>query len=382
MKKLSFLIIVFAINSVIGQKHQFTNNSDLNSISKRLNILEKKNKKFNFFVDFQGSLDAYNEGSSEMNTNFKIRNLYIELQGNLTDKLFYKVQHRLNKSNRANSLDNLSSATDLAYVGYHFNDKFTIIFGKQFQYWGGFEYDLSPVDIYEYSDYGNNIDCFMLGATFVYDFNKNNEFIFQITDSRANKFEDIYGDLSSQNIKKSTIPLTYIFNWIGNFWDNKLKTSYAVGLQTEAQGKYTYSTTLGAKLNLSKFQLSFDYMRDNSDIDRLGILSSEMKNLPNSPKVFENVIYNSFIAKAEYQPVKKWNVFVKGMYETADGKTLANNFRKSLGYFSGVEYYPFKDEELRIFLIYVGRKVIYKESLPNFNTNRFSLGLIYRMKAF
>ncbi len=225
MKKSLLLVMFFgAFGFSVAQKHKLDKDLRLKSIFQRLNVVEKKSKKFNFFVDFQGSLDAYNEGSNPMNANFKTRNLYIELQGNLTDKLFYKVQHRLNKSNRANSLDNLSNATDLAYVGYHFNDKFTIIFGKQFQYWGGFEYDLSPVDIYEYSDYGNNIDCFMFGATFVYDFNKDNEFIFQITDSRANKFEDIYGDLSSQNIKKSTIPLTYIFNWIGNFFDDKLKT--------------------------------------------------------------------------------------------------------------------------------------------------------------
>ncbi len=109
-----------------------------------------------------------------------------------------------------------------------------------------------------------------------------------------------------------------------------------------------------------------------------------MQPLDNSVHFFEDVKYNSFISKLEYQPLDKWNVFLKGMYETADAKTLPNEFRKSFGYLSGVEYHPFKDEQLRLFLIYVGRKVVYNDEvhLSNFNTNRFSLGLIYRIKAF
>ncbi len=154
-----------------------------------------------------------------------------------------------------------------------------------------------------------------------------------------------------------------------------------MGLQTDAKGEYTYTIATGTMLNLPKFQLVFDYMMDNSDLDRLGIVTADMHAANNSNIVAENVNYHSFIAKAEYQPTQKWNMFLKGIYETADGNNFA---RKSYGYFAGVEYIPFEDQEMRLFLAYVGRKVTYSEipSLSKFDTDKVSLGLIYRIKAF
>ncbi len=51
----------------------------------------------------------------------------------------------------------------------------------------------------------------------------------------------------------------------------------------------------------------------------------------------------------------------------------------------GVEYLPFKDQDLRIFLAYIGRKYVYTKAIPmlqDYNTNRVSLGVMYRIKAF
>ncbi len=220
MKKIFLVIIVFTISFVTAQEQNSEKKTLKMSLSKRFDVLEKKLDKFNFYFNFQGSFDTQNNENEDFETNFKVRQLHLEVKGNLTDKLFYRLRHRLNVSNQGKTLDNLAEATDIFYAGYHFNDKFTIIFGKQFQYWGGYEYDLTPIYVYEFSDFNYYIDCFMLGATFIYSINKNNSLTFQITNNRANKFEDIYDDLSKQNIKKSKTPLTYILNWSGNLWDN------------------------------------------------------------------------------------------------------------------------------------------------------------------
>ncbi len=102
-------------------------------------------------------------------------------------------------------------------------------------------------------------------------------------------------------------------------------------------------------------------------------------------KVLEDVNYNSFIAKAEYQPSKNWNLFLKGIYETAEAESMPSiENRKALGYYAGLEYLPFDDQELRVFLVYVGRRYEYDQKLrlSNYDTNRVSLGIIYRIKAF
>ena len=76
----------------------------------------------------------------------------------------------------------------------------------------------------------------------------------------------------------------------------------------------------------------------------------------------------------------------KGMYETASVSKLevGKNYRKSYGYIGSIEYYPMRDQDLRVFLAYVGRKYDFKTAtgLKNYNTNRIELGFMYRIKAF
>ena len=131
-------------------------------------------------------------------------------------------------------------------------------------------------------------------------------------------------------------------------------------------------------------------MRADEDIDRLGLATSAGQDylIANDLTVFENVVYNSYVVKADFQPAPNWNIFAKGMYETTSVKDVEkydDNFRVALGYFGGVEYLPFADQDLRVFLAYIGRKYDFSDDLPqleDYNTNRFSLGIMYRIKAY
>ncbi len=331
-------------------------------------------KKFNMYFNFQSSFDLEKVKDQDMTAQFKARQLRLEVRGDITDRIFYRFRHRLNKSNAATSLDNLAKATDMLYTGFRLDDKWTLTAGKMCQAWGDFEFDLNPMNIYEYSDFIENMDNFMLGAMITYAPNKNHEFNLQITDVRNDSFETLYGT-ATNTINASKAPLTYIFNWNGNLFDNLIQTRWGGGLQSEADGYNNWMLMLGTKLNLPKFQVFFDYMMANEALDRL-------KYTPMSSTVLvKDAKYNSFVLKAEYQPAPHWNIFAQGLYETAKND-LTDNKMTGIGYFAGVEYLPFEKQDLRFFLAYIGRSRENKLTNVTTDTNRVSIGLMYRIKAF
>ena len=331
-------------------------------------------KKFNMYFNFQSSFDLEKVKDQDMTAQFKARQLRLEVRGDITDRIFYRFRHRLNKSNAATSLDNLAKATDMLYAGFRLDDKWALTAGKMCQAWGGFEFDLNPMNIYEYSDFIENMDNFMLGPMITYAPNKNHEFNLQITDVRNDSFETLYGT-ATNTINASKAPLTYIFNWNGNLFDNLIQTRWGGGLQSEADGYNNWMLMLGTKLNLPKFQVFFDYMMANEALDRL-------KYTPMSSTVLvKDAKYNSFVLKAEYQPIPQLNIFAQGLYETAKND-LTDNKMTGIGYFAGVEYLPFEKQDLRFFLAYIGRSRENKLTNVTTDTNRVSIGLMYRIKAF
>ena len=374
---------------------------DIQSIHERITKLEKKNDMFNLYFNYAASFQAeHNSLSDEWGTKFANKQLRIEIKGNLTDKLYYRLRHRLNKATDAKGEDNFAKATDIMMVGYNFNDKLSISGGKMCQIWGGFEFDENPMYIYQYSDMVDNMDNFMAGVTVSYKPIPTQEIAVEISNSYNGKFADEYGDEAvvvnndeAQALQKSKNPLTYIINWNGSFFDGKLNTRWAWGLQTQAKGKYSRMLTLGQQLNLPKFQWYFDYMGAFDDLDRLKIATNELRDafVDDEGNALGNVYlgkvhYNSFITKANWQFAPSWNLMLKGMYETASVTKMEQfkNYRKSFGYMGSIEYYPAKQQDFRLFLAYVGRKYDYstKCGLKDYNTDRIELGFMYRIKAY
>ena len=372
---------------------------DIQSIHERITKLEKKNDMFNLYFNYAASFQAeHNSLSDEWGTKFANKQLRIEIKGNLTDKLYYRLRHRLNKATDAKGEDNFAKATDIMMVGYNFNDKLSISGGKMCQIWGGFEFDENPMYIYQYSDMVDYMDNFMAGVTVSYKPIPTQEIAVEISNSYNGKFADEYGDEAvvvnndeAHALQKSKNPLTYIINWNGSFFDGKLNTRWAWGLQTQAKGKYSRMLTLGQQLNLPKFQWYFDYMGAFDDLDRLKIATNELRDASVGGDAPGNVYlgkvhYNSFITKANWQFAPSWNLMLKGMYETASVTKMEQfkNYRKSFGYMGSIEYYPAKQQDFRLFLAYVGRKYDYstKCGLKDYNTDRIELGFMYRIKAY
>lgn len=404
MKKIIMMFAVLAMT--MGANAQGNNigmgggDGDIQSIHERITKLEKKNDMFNLYFNYAASFQAeHNSLSDEWGTKFANKQLRIEIKGNLTDKLYYRLRHRLNKATDAKGEDNFAKATDIMMVGYNFNDKLSISGGKMCQIWGGFEFDENPMYIYQYSDMVDYMDNFMAGVTVSYKPIPTQEIAVEISNSYNGKFADEYGDEAvvvnndeRKALQKSKNPLTYIINWNGSFFDGKLNTRWAWGLQTQAKGKYSRMLTLGQQLNLPKFQWYFDYMGAFDDLDRLKIATNELRDafdggVGDAGNVYlGKVHYNSFITKANWQFAPSWNLMLKGMYETASVTKMEQfkNYRKSFGYMGSIEYYPAKQQDFRLFLAYVGRKYDYstKCGLKDYNTDRIELGFMYRIKAY
>ena len=368
------------------------------SLAEEVTKLKKSNDMFNVYLNTAASAQVETDNEHEWSTGFKNKHLRLEIKGNLTDKLYYRFCYRMTNSNVARSEDNFARSTDVVMIGYRFSDKFSVEAGKIFQPFGGYEVDENPIYIYEYSDLTGGLECYLGGVVINYKPVPTQEIVVGVTNAHNDKFADVYGDNSlaiegdgTQNriLEKTRIPLGYSLGWNGSFLNNRLLTRWSWGIEGEARHKYSRMLILGQKLNLDRLQWYFDYMYQNDGLDRFGLASREVRDF--FPAVggevwMSDVHYTSFITKLNWQFVPRWNLMLKGMYETASVTKIDRfkDFRKSYGYVGSVEYYPIKGQDLRIFLAYVGKKVTYKEGvgLDKYNTNRIELGFKYRIKAY
>ena len=378
MKKiLAMLLLAGCVQGVAAQ-----NNVSEKTLFEEVTGIKKKTDKFNFYLNMNGSFDATSSDGFEQGK-FNMRQFRIEAKGNINDWLSYRWRQRLNRSNaQGDNIDNMPTSIDIAGIGVKLSDKWSIFAGKQCANYGGIEFDLNPIEIYEYSDMIENMSNFMTGLNIAYNATPNHQFNFQVLNSLNGKFTDTYGDVA---VEQTKLPLVYTLNWCGNF-NNVFKTRWSASIMNQAKSEKMTYIALGNELSLGKFGMFLDFMYSKEDIDRKRILTNMLQDGGASLPGAE---YMSFVTKLNYRFTPNWNVFVKGMYETASLDKKVGNFtdgkyRTSLGYFAGLEYYPMEGSNLHFFLTYVGRKYNYtdKIALKDFDTNRVSVGFIYQLQMF
>ena len=382
MKKLLTLLIIALC--VVGV------NAQEKSLYEELSGVKKKTDKFNLYMNMNGSFDAMFNDNGFDQGKFNMRQLRIESKGNVNEWLSYRWRQRLNRPNNGgDNIDNLPTSIDIAGIGVKLSDKFSLFLGKQCAAYGGFEFDANPIEIYEYSDMIEYMSNFMTGVNIGYDFMSGQQINFQILNSLNGPFSEMYHFdpvlMATLNVEASKLPMVYTLNWNGNF-NNVFKTRWSASLMSQAKEKNLYYIALGNELTLGKFNMYLDFMYSNDAIDRGGIIT-EIRGFELGHNVY-NTSYMSLVTKLNYRVADKWNVFVKGMYETASVTeesilVAKGKYRTSLGYLGGIEYYPM-ESNLHFFLTYVGRHYIYEEiaDKADFSTNRVSLGFIYQLPMF
>ena len=377
MKKL--LAILLLAGCVQGVSAQST--AAEKSLFEEVTGLKSKSDKFNLYMNMNGSFDAQDQDGFQ-GAKFNMRQLRIEAKGNINDWLSYRSRQRLNRPNNGgDNIDNLPTSIDIAGIGVKLNDKWSIFAGKQCAAYGGIEFDLNPIEIYEYSDMIENMSNFMSGLNIGYDFAAGQQLNFQVLNSLNGSFESTYGDV---DVEPTKVPLVYTLNWNGNFND-VFKTRWSASIMNQGKDEKMTYFALGNELSLGKFGMFLDFMYSKEDIDRKRIITGMLGGGASVP----GAEYMSVVTKLNYRFTANWNVFVKGMYETASldkkvGEFADGKYRTSLGYFAGLEYYPIENSNLHFFLTYVGRKFDYtsKVALKDYETNRVSVGFIYQMKMF
>jgi hypothetical protein len=399
----AMLAVTLTANAQGGNTRMGGNDGDYQSLAERVAKIEKKNDMFNVYFNYAASAQA-SSYDDEWTSHFANKQMRLEIKGNLTDKLFYRLRHRMNKSNAAKGEDNFAKATDIMMVGYNLNDKLSLMGGKMCQIWGGFEFDENPMYIYQYSDMVDNMDNFMAGFVASYKPVPTQEIAVEVSNANNGQLTEDYGDYlmtvgpdhELEAVHPANHPLTFILNWNGSFFNDKLQTRWSWGTQKQAEGLSSKMLVLGQRLNLPKLQWYFDYMGAWDGFDRLGVASSDGVSAYLSESEidpdrtlnvrFKDVNYNSFITKLNWQFAPQWNLMLKGTYETANVKNIdkLKNFRKSIGWAGSVEYYPDKSQDFRVFLAYIGHKYNYSEKigLSSHNTNRIELGFMYRIKCY
>ena len=357
------------------------------SLAERVLKMENKHDAFNVYLNYSAAGIA-ESGSGDDKVGFRCKQLRLEIKGNLTEHIYYRLRHRLNKASEAAGGDNFAKATDDMMVGYRFSDKWEVQAGKMFPYWGGFEYDTNPMYIYQYSDMVDNHDSPKAGFVALYKPVPTQEFVVEVCNARNDKLETAFPGIAAQGVRDARAPLDYIVNWNGNFANRRLQTRWACGLRTLAKDTYSRHLALGQKLNLPKLQCYVDYYWESADIDRLGVITREAAHLlPAGQKHAENVVYHTVVTKADWQFATRWNAFAKAAYETASvvkGVAALHNYRKHYSYLAGVEFYPDKSQDFRVSLSCIGQSLRYtgESTLENRDEGRVEIGMMYRIKCF
>lgn len=370
--------------------------------------IEKKTDKFNLYLNMHGSFNLDWTGSHFDEGKFKMNQLRIEAKGNINDWLSYRYRQRLNKGDNPNGYrDNILNSIDIAGFGINLA-KWSFFLGKQCASYGGIEFDLNPIEIYQYSDMVDYMSNFMSGVNVAYNFTPKQQLQFQVLNAYNGTSKDMYGDY-----KKSKMPLVYTLNWNGNFND-VYKTRWSASLMSETAGKNMYYFALGNEFNFSeKVSAYFDWLYSIEGVDRKGIITDIIgQKTPDGVDVSRaykasKVDYMSFIFHLNYRFHPNWNIFGKLMYETAGvtkthdqafwtgADNAADNtvalqdgkYRTAWGYIGGIEYYPFKDRNLHFFATYVGRNYKFTDKAKafgseNYSTNQLSVGFIWQMPVF
>lgn len=323
--------------------------------------------------------------------------LRIEAKGNINDWLSYRYRQRLNKGDSQNGYrDNVLNSIDIAGIGINL-DKWSFFLGKQCAAYGGIEFDMNPIEIYQYSDMVDYMSNFMSGVNVAYNFTPRQQLQFQVLNAYNDSSREMYG-----NYTKAKIPLLYTVNWNGNFND-VYKTRWSASFMNETKGEHMWYFALGNDFNISdKVQAYFDWLYTREGVDRKGIITSIVQ-----PDGWESTTgyktaktdIMSFILHLNYRFHPAWNIFAKamaeneGVYKTheqegAPGHIVeAGRYRTAWGYVGGIEYYPLKDRNLHFFAAYVGRTYKYSDrakvyGADDYSTNQFSVGFIWHMPVF
>ena len=351
--------------------------------------LIKTDRKFNshFNLEFASSAKAdFTEGRFD-ELSFKMNRVRLEIYGKLGDRLSYHFRQAFNKSGNPNSLENITSSIEYAYMTWHHKDKFDLLAGKQCLAVAGYENWVNGLKIREFSEFNDNYGLFHTGITGVFKFSPTQHMLLQVANNRNGAYTDNYAYGLPDGVEGTKLPLLATASWNGWFADGALFLMYSASAGQIAKGKNMYYLMCGNVYEKGPFLAYLDVLYARYGID----VQHRITNLQAgglSPVTAQNTEYFTVIANFDYRFHPKWNGFIKGAYETAgvyeaNGPFAAGKYMTSWNVQACLEWFPLaEDAGFKVFLhaIYRGHDLESKANALGAvrpHTQRISLGIQY-----
>lgn len=306
---------------------------------------------FNAQLEMRTDYTLTTIGSDKTNSGFKCQYVNVKLNGDISSKFSYSYRQRFSKDMLRNG--GYLDATDYMFLSFHPNERWNFSAGKQFVAIGGYEYDYAPIDVYQYTEFCNNIYCYGYGASIDYNVTPNDNLLVQAAQSA---FADHSRDYYSYNLR-----------WAGHH--GCFSSIYSINMQEYAKHKYINVIALGNRFDFSHGHFIADFTNRYAKV--------------NGAKFF-----GDFTAMTELhvQPIRELNVFAhysfdRNGHNEADITVRPGTKLNSIG--AGVEYFPLKGEnDVRLHLSYFhnwGQNGNTSYGVLQDNQNYLTAGLTWRV---
>lgn len=355
------------------------------SLAKPMISLDKTKllKNIDITFDMRMGLRAYTfRGGDHYYNGVQFQNGHTALgiSGKVHEKVDFKFRNRFNKGSNVQSLDQLGSNIELAYINVEASPGLQVLLGKMNAFYGGYEYEFSAMDVLEYNDIHSNALAYVTGAGIMFKAFETQKFGVQVLNSRTQHYDDLYGDVVAEGIQEPDWPVAVVGNWRGSFFGGKIETIYSMSYSNQVKEKGTYFFTLGHKYQNKNLKLMYDFDYSYEQVDTKGVMTSIL----GQERIAKNVTYIENWLRAEYRFSSKFKGLLSLMTSSAYGNIPNgdDHLRTSYGAIPTVYYSPFKDLDLRFYLAYIGRFYDYSSyalenlDVSNYNKNEVRVGFI------
>lgn len=383
-KQLPFFFLLFCLK-VSAQEPQSSYDSVFRPIIPTDKAKLLKNVDVIFNMRFASDNNFYNGKFQE--SEFRNNQLRLEIKGKITDKVYFRFRDRYTSTPESQSKDNIVRSVDLAYIGIELSSKIDLYLGKLCAAWGGYEFDMNPIDVLEYNDITNNSNNFLTGVGVSNEIIEGQTVTLQVLNARNASFSEVYEGKMPLDVEPSKVPFAYVVNWNGKFFGGKFQTLYSYSYFNEAKRRGMNYYSFGNMYKTNNVKIMYDFNYSNEGIDRKGIITSM---LPDTGELHtqQNVSYLENWIRADIKIIPKLAMSLTLMTSNAYAKNVVgpnsgkDHIRTSYGYIPMIEYMPFKNQNMRFFAAYAGRNFNYSSfakenwNQSNFNTGRISIGFI------
>lgn len=386
------LVIACLLLPFLAAAQNDVQNDSITSIVEKIVDRKFQEKKFKskLNVDFCSSVNGYFTENQFDELTMKLNRLRFDLRGGINEQFSYRVRYSFNKSFSRNSTEYVPSALEYANIQWHPTDRFKLTVGKQFLVIGGYEALENSMYVREFSEFNNNLSFYRLAVTgsVKLDQDKNHELQLQISNNRAGKDSDIYSNGLPEGVEPTKFPFMSAVVWNGYFADKALNLVYGASVAPVAKDNYIYYLSAGNILRKGPFFAYFDAMYSHESIDTQQRITG-LQGAGLTPVTAQNVDYLTLIARFDYRFNDKWNLYVKGAYETSNvyksnGIFEAGRYMENWNAQTCLEWYPFgMSKGFRLFAHYL-YKGCELENLAKNTLNavkpdiqRVSLGVLY-----